>query len=332
MSTIARKLQIGVMFGIPYAPELLPEYARRAEAAGFDELWLAEDCFFNGGISAAATTLATTDRLSVGLGIMPAVVRNPVFAAMEIATLARLFPGRFLPGFGHGIASWMHQIGAFPQSQLKALEEVTVVVRRLLRGERVDFQGQHVSIQDARLVFPPEEVPLISFGVLGPKSLALSGRVADGTVIPEFSSPPFIRHVRAQIEMGQVEAQRSDPHRLTVYAWCAVDAGDVSGREHARSALAPHMSEQRIKNQLTPLGIVSDIEQLLESGGPTQLAASMPDKWLDQIGVFGTPDQCVAAIGRLAEAGADSVVLFPLPGQDPSFLDELAQYLAPALR
>src|SRR6185436_17813142 len=132
-----RNFNLGVMFRREHAPETLPDFARRAEEAGFDELWVVEDCFYTSGIASAATALACTGSIGVGLGIMPAVVRNPVFAAMAIATLARIYPGRFLPGFGHGVAGWMRQIGAFPNSQLKALEEVVVTVRRLLAGDKV---------------------------------------------------------------------------------------------------------------------------------------------------------------------------------------------------
>ena len=87
---------LGIMFRREHAPEKLPSFARRAEEVGFDEIWVVEDCFYSSGIASAATALACTDSIAVGLGIMPAVVRNPVFSAMEIATLSRLFPGRFL--------------------------------------------------------------------------------------------------------------------------------------------------------------------------------------------------------------------------------------------
>ena len=85
---------LGVIFRREHAPEHLPNFARQAEEAGFDELWLVEDCFYGSGIASAATALAATGFISVGLGIMPAVVRNPVFTAMEIATLTRQYPGR----------------------------------------------------------------------------------------------------------------------------------------------------------------------------------------------------------------------------------------------
>src|SRR5207244_11507602 len=78
--------------GLSVPPQLPPAdisaYARRAESAGFDELWLAEDCFFAGGIAAISAALSSTRRLVVGLGIMPAVARNAAFTAMEIAAVA----------------------------------------------------------------------------------------------------------------------------------------------------------------------------------------------------------------------------------------------------
>ncbi len=213
-----RAYNLGIMFRREHAPETLPDFARRAEDAGFDELWVVEDCFYTSGIAAAATALACTDAMTIGLGIMPAVVRNPVFAAMEIATLARLYPGRFLPGLGHGVASWMRQIGAFPKSQLTALEEVTVAIRELLTGAELNPSGQYVQIDRAQLVHPPDPVPPISLGVIGPKSLALSGREADGTILSEYASPAYITWAREQIAAGQAQAGHDRGHRRSAVA------------------------------------------------------------------------------------------------------------------
>ncbi len=92
--TVARGIRLGIVFTADRLPEELPAFAVAAEAAGYDELWVWEDCFYGGGISASAVALAATRSIRVGLGIMPAVFRNPVATAMEAATLARVFPGR----------------------------------------------------------------------------------------------------------------------------------------------------------------------------------------------------------------------------------------------
>jgi alkanesulfonate monooxygenase SsuD/methylene tetrahydromethanopterin reductase-like flavin-dependent oxidoreductase (luciferase family) len=211
-------MDLAVVLRPTLPPERLVEQAKAAEAAGAAELWLWEDCFLTGGIAATATALACTERIVVGIGILPAPVRNAAFAAMELATLARLHPGRLHAGLGHGIAEWMRQVGAKPASQLTLLEEMTVAVRALLRGETVDTEGRYVRLRGVALDHPPEVVPPVSLGVLGPKSLRLSGRCADGTVLDTSVGPDGVAAARAAIDAGRSEAGRTDPHRLTVLA------------------------------------------------------------------------------------------------------------------
>ena len=128
-------LRLGVRFEPDWPPEELPEFARWAERVGYDELWFSEDLPWAGGIAMAATALACTTRLTVALGLLPAVTRNVATLAMEIAALERLAPGRLVVGLGHGVPEWMEQIGASTPGPSAALEETTLVLRRLLAGE-----------------------------------------------------------------------------------------------------------------------------------------------------------------------------------------------------
>jgi len=322
-----REFDLGIMFRREHAPEHLPRFARRAEEAGFDELWVVEDCFYASGIASAATALACTDSIRVGLGIMPSVVRNPVFTAMEIATLARMFPGRFLPGIGHGVASWMRQIGAFPASQLKALEEVTLTVRGLLVGDRLTCDGAYVHLDEAELVYPPDQVPPVALGVRGPKSLALSGRVADGTILGEYSGPDYVSWAREQIEAGRQEAGRDGSHRLTVFAFTCVDSQAPAARQQLRPLIASVLASGKIETHIAPMGITSQVRELLENGGEGRLAEEMPDAWIDQLSISGTAGDCARVIRRLVDAGADTVVLVPLPDKGLDELDVLAGHL-----
>jgi 5,10-methylenetetrahydromethanopterin reductase len=131
----------GVVFTANRPAATIARVACDVEAAGLDEFWLWEDCFLAGGVAASATALAATDHLTVGIGIMPAVFRNAAAAAMEIATLANIYPGRFVAGLGHGMPAWMQQVGALPKRPVQALEEVTIAVRRLLAGDTVTTAG-----------------------------------------------------------------------------------------------------------------------------------------------------------------------------------------------
>ncbi len=323
---------LGVMFRCQYPPELLRAFAGLAERAGFDELWIVEDCFWSGGIAMTTAALSTTQHIVVGLGIMPAVVRNPAFVAMELATLARLFPGRLLPGFGHGVAAWMQQVGALPPSQLTALEETTLAVQALLRGERYQVGGQHVHLDQVQLDLPPDRIPPMALGVRGPKSLVLSGRVAQGTILSEGAAPAYVAWAREQIARGAAAAGRTDPHRVTVYAWCSIGADGVAARAKLRPITAATLASVEGGAQVAPLDIADDVRALAARGAEA-LSAEMPDAWLDQLAVCGTPDEGANAIERLYTAGADSVVLVPFIDGDPlAQIEMMARDVMPLLK
>jgi 5,10-methylenetetrahydromethanopterin reductase len=175
---IMHKPRIGVIFHPTMPPETMVDFARQAEAAGFDEVWLWEDCFWAGALTSAATMLAATSHINVGVGLMPATARNPLFVAMEITTLACLYPGRFMPGFGHGVDGWMKQIGAAPKSTMKALEETVNAVRGLLSGENVTMRGDHVHLENVQLKLTPKQPPPLYVGAMREKTMQLRALVA----------------------------------------------------------------------------------------------------------------------------------------------------------
>ena len=71
---------LGIMFRREHEAEKLLDFSVKAEASGFNELWVVEDCFYGSGIASAAVALTNTRTISVGLGIMPAVVRSRLSA------------------------------------------------------------------------------------------------------------------------------------------------------------------------------------------------------------------------------------------------------------
>ena len=316
---------LGVIFHPSFPPETLADYARRAEAAGFDELWLWDDCFLPGALTSAAIALAATQRLKVGIGLIPAPSIHPLFAAMEITTLARAFPDRILPGFGHGLATWMAQIGAAPRSSLTALGETVDAVRRLLSGQSVTVQGERVNLDRVQMHLTASSVPPLHVGAMREKSLRLAGRLGDGTILPAMSSPAYIRWAQGQIRAGMAEAGRTQ-HRVVVYLNVKVSSDGALARAAARRALAEWLPWTDA--QTDALGITADVAALAQAHGADGVAARMPDAWLDALAAAGTPDQVAEAIQRVIDTGADSVVLQPLNG-DPACLEEYIRYLMP---
>ena len=127
--------RVGVIFRPQLPPDKLRGFVNAAEAAGLDDVWLWEDCFLEGGLTSAAAALAWTTSVRVGLGLMPVPFRNAALAAIEIATLARVFPGRFVPAAGHGVTRWMDQAGVLVESPMTLLREWVTATRGLLHGQ-----------------------------------------------------------------------------------------------------------------------------------------------------------------------------------------------------
>ena len=318
---------IGVIFHPKFPPETLGDYARRAESAGFDELWLWDDCFLPGAFTSAAIALSATHRLKVGIGLLPATAYNPLFAAMEITTLARAFPDRILPGFGHGVGTWMAQIGAASKSSMKALDETVTAVRQLLGGDLVTTHGEQVNLDKVQMQLTPAQVPPLYIGAIRERSLRLAGRVGDGTILTEMSSPAYVRWAWGHIRAGMAEAGRLR-HRLVVYLDVKVNSDGGVARAAMRRLLAARLPWADV--QLTALGIEAEVAAFIQAHGFDGVERQMPDEWVDAFSAAGTPDQAADAIQRLIAAGADSVVFQPLDG-DPACLDEYIRYLMPLL-
>ncbi|WP_405863124.1 LLM class flavin-dependent oxidoreductase [Streptomyces sp. NBC_01515] len=269
---------LGAVFRPQLPPERLRAVVRLADASGLEELWLWEDCFREGGISAAAAALAWSDQVRVGVGLLPVPLRNVAITAMEVATLDRLFPGRAIIGVGHGVQDWMGQVGARVESPVTLLREHLDALRALLRGERLTTDGRYVKLDDVALDWPPAGPVEILAGATGPRTLRLSGAAADGTILTASTPPDGVRRARQLIDEGRESAGRTEPHKVVVYLLTA------TGPDAAA----------RLRAELADEGV-----------------ESVPD-----LGVAGDAATVAKAVQRLAEAGADTVILQPT-GDEP---------------
>lgn len=213
--------RIGAIFN-PYThtPDEFRDAVLVAEREGLPELWIWEDCFRTSAFAAATAALAWTERLRIGIGIAPMPMRNAAATAMEIATVERLFPGRLLPGLGHGVLPWMGQIGARVASPLTLMREYVPAVRGLLAGEQVDAAGRYVTLDAVRLDYPPASAPLVYAAAEGPKTLRLSGEVADGTVLDSGHTPAEVRAAVDAIRGARADG-RAGAHDVVSYVVAA---------------------------------------------------------------------------------------------------------------
>lgn len=323
---------LGLVLGSAMPPEQLLPAAIAADQGGLDELWFSEDCFFTGGISAAAAALAGTERIQVGLGVVSAMLRHPALLAMEVATMAGAFPGRVSAGIGLGVPAWLRQVGRSPRSQIGAMTECVTAVRRLLDGERLDAEGAEFSFAGVALEHPPAQPVPLYMGVSGPKMLQMSGALADGSVLSVGAGARYVSWAKEQIEVGRAAAGRTGPHRIVAFALYAVDDDRDKARDKIREPLSFYQAAGSPNAITRAEGTSEEVAALLDKGGRDLLASKMPEEWLSRLAVAGTPADCANQIAALYAAGADSVALFPVThGRIEELARITAQQVVPLL-
>jgi alkanesulfonate monooxygenase SsuD/methylene tetrahydromethanopterin reductase-like flavin-dependent oxidoreductase (luciferase family) len=124
----------------------------------------------------------------------------------------------------------MGQVGARASSPLTLLREYAVALRALLTGEPVTTTGRYVNLEAVRLDWPPPAPPPIVLGATGPRTLALSGEVADATILTASTTPDGVREARGHI------GDRAG-HRVLVFVEAATGPG-AQQRVGEPSALA----------------------------------------------------------------------------------------------
>ena len=246
---MSRDLSVGLLLGSAISPELVPRSTRRGEELGFDELWLAEDYFSTGGISAVTAALDATERIPVGT-IVAAPVRHPAVLAMEVATIARMHPGRFRPGIALDLPYPFRQMGTHPGSTLSDVREGVEAVRALTRGEELSLDGDQFTFDRVKLTHPVDEALPISMGAVAPKMLRLAGAIADGVILPPLAGARYIEWATEQIAAGRADAGRDDPCRLVVFALFAVANTEAKAKIDVRRLFATYL---HLSAGMTPL-------------------------------------------------------------------------------
>ncbi len=216
---MASRLSIALSLSLPPGPRTV-EYARLAEALGYQRLWLYDSPLLYGDVWVALARVAeATTRLGVGPGVLVPGLRHVATTAAAIATLESIAPGRIAVAVGTGFTA-RRLLGKRPHSW-KAVEAYVRTLRSLLRGETVELEGQPV-----RMIHPEGYAPKrpiatrILVAASGPRGSEIARAIGDGVMT--FGAPP------------------------SGFAWCAVvqsgtvlEAGENFASPRVFDALAP---------------------------------------------------------------------------------------------
>lgn len=295
------------------------EFAAQAEELGFEGIWVADSQSVFREAFVALTLCATrTERIRLATGVTNPVTRHPAVLASSFATIDELSGGRGVIGIGVG-ESAVQTLG-LRQARLARLEEATHVLRGLLAGDEVAFDGARL-----RMGWPTRRIPIF-LASSGPRSLRLAGRVADGVLFQVGADPELVRYALRSIAAGAEEAGR-DPGSITRYVRlaCSVGADRERVREAAKgyAAVAAGTVFANVPREHFPPDVWEDIRQMKErydyyehGSAAAPHAELLTDRVLDAVAIAGTPKEAMPRFRELISLGVDGFVL-PIATPDP---------------
>lgn len=307
-----------------------------AEELGYDRAWLPETWGRE-----AATVLAIaadrTDRIGLGTSIANTYSRSPALLGQLAATLQEASDGRFRLGVGPSgpivIENWH---GVEFGNPLRRTRETIEIVKQVLSGEVVSYDGEYFDLDGFRLRFdPPEPTPPVDAAALGPKAVELAGRFADGWHVIHYTREGLSERLEDLRRGAELGGRDPDEIRVTMSVGCCA----LADGDRARELVAQHTA-------FYIGGMGTYYRDSLARQGESELAHAIYDAWQDgnqeratelvleelgdQMGAAGTPEEARERLRPFLESDDIDAVNVSFPrGAGPEEVGSTMRALAP---
>ncbi|MGD9879749.1 MAG: glucose-6-phosphate dehydrogenase (coenzyme-F420) [Reyranella sp.] len=319
-----------------FAPGKLLDFACKAEAAGFDSVFVSDhfqpwkhvDGHAPFSLAWLGALGARTQRVVMGTSVLTPTFRyHPSIVAQAFGTLGAMFPGRVVLGIGTGES--MNEVPSTGQpwpdfkERFARLRESVTLIRTLWRGERVDFEGQYYRTEKATIYDrPATEVP-IYVAASGALVARYAGRSGDGFICTSGKKPElYTETLMPKVAEGLAAADgvRTQPYDYMMEIKVSFDSDRERALQDTRHWAALALSQEEKMSVEDPVEM-----QRLADALPLERAAS---RWL----VSNDPDEVVERVGYYVGLGFRHLV-FHAPGPDQErFIHLYGEQVLPRLR
>ncbi len=291
------------------------ETAVLAEELGYScitmgEAW-GEDAF-----TSLAQLAAVTSRIRIGTSIVPVFARSPANLAMTALNMDVMSEGRFFLGLG---ASGKLVIEDFHGEKFRKpvtrMREYIDILRKAMKGERLDHDGEFFQTQRFRIRFPAFRPDLpIYIASLGAPSLRMTGELADGW-LPIYLAPGRMDAAVAELKAGAETVGRSlddiviSP-QVSIYVTDDIDAAMERERPH----IAFYLGGMGVfyHQYFTRIGFGEDADRVREAylaRERDRAAELVTDEMIHATTIIGNPQQCRDQMTEFFDAGVDEIRL-----------------------
>jgi len=329
-------MQFGFTLKPDHSVERTIALTKQAEAAGFEYGWLFDSHVLWRDPYPLLTLMAqATTTLRLGTCVTNPATREPSVTASALAVLNELSGGRMDLGIGRGDSA--RRVLGKPPTSMKDLEAAVHVIRELVEGRPVEYEGTDLRLPWTR----GDRLPVWVAGY-GPVALKLTGRVADGAML-QIGDPDLIRWFVSQVRDAAALAGR-DPSAVKVMAAAPAHVGDLAdGRDRTRwfpALVSNHVVDlvNKYPRQDLPEELTTyirdregyDYQHHAEVGSSN--ASFVTDEIVDRFCVLGDADAHIERLRRLSEVGVDQFNLYLMNGREEEQLELYGREVIPAFR
>ena len=307
------KVDIRVPVGLPIHET--SDFIAGCEAAGFsgvgvhDHQHSGRDVFLTLALAAERTT-----RLNLYPATSNPVTRHPMVLASLAHSLEEIAPERGRLTVGPGYLS-VGNIGR-PRATVAAMREAILTIRRLLRGEQVEFNGVETRLRNIS-----DRPTPVFMTAAGPRMVELAGEVADGALLLVGLHPKAVDAARRRLEIGAARAGRSLDGFQTIFITPTTVSDDgPTARRFSQQWFRPDQPYLKYPSDSNLVWLREAGIDLADDFVPENISDAQAAEICDAFGLFGTPEECLARLKRARDdAGIDHVFIFPTHTQEGGY-------------
>ena len=296
--------------------------AAEAERLGYDSLWMHESLFQRDVVTCIAAMAGATSKLRIGSGVINTFTRHPVAAATTFATLSEFSGGRVMLGVGLGSFPTIPLIGhaIFPVKETKPLKRVTeyvAVVKSVLKGGKVDYEGEFFRVKGLTLGFKLEkEIPLF-IASLSPRIQSYAASVVDGVILsPALSTVRKTEEMVRNVALG--EEKRGCKVERASYIMTSVNKDPAKAVQAVREYyfFLYQLAEVVPPESLVPYGITEEklrpMKEAWKKGAIQEASRLAPEGAIEALAVAGNEDHARDRVEEYTKAGITLPILMPI--------------------
>ena len=307
------RVDIRVPVGLPL-PETA-DFIAQCEAAGFsgvgvhDHQHSGRDVFLTLALAAQRTS-----RLTLYPATSNPVTRHPMVLASLAHSLEEIAPERVRLTVAPGYLA-VGNIGR-PRATVAAMRRSILTIRRLLRGEIVEFNGVETRLRNVSDAPTP-----VLMTAAGPRMVELAGEVADGALLLVGLHPLAINAARRRLEIGAARSGRSLDGFQTIFITPTTVSDDgPAARRFPQQRFRPDQPYLKYPSDSNLVWLREAGIDLADDFVPENISDALADEICDAFGLFGTPEECLARLQRARdESGIDHVFIFPTHTQEGGY-------------